>query len=142
VWTLNRARITEKDAITELLKEDSLNLVANQGNDSVVAAGMRQLDLSHCPRDFAVAYVDHLHAWEDAGQIQVALVKLNSDDYQVRAIAKSLIQKASKAKQTVMDEVIDTDQLLREAKAEIQARIHTTFNEVERVAVAYGVQLH
>lgn len=38
------------------------------GNALRYVGGMRAIDLSHCPPDFQVAYLRHVHAWDSAQQ--------------------------------------------------------------------------
>src|ERR1700748_3980363 len=51
---------TYKSAITSIIQQDSALDRSADGIDSLIATGTRTLELSQCPRDFAVAYYDHI----------------------------------------------------------------------------------
>ncbi len=72
----------DKAAVNDVLQQDSKNGAIHDGNDSLIVVGMRAIDLSKCPRDFAVAYVDHMHAWEHSADIQEELKYMQSDQTQ------------------------------------------------------------
>ncbi len=51
-----------KTAITTLLQQDSTVNHSADADYAAIATGMRQLDLSQCPRNLAVDYVTHMKA--------------------------------------------------------------------------------
>jgi len=131
-----------KTAITTLIQQDSLNAVVNKGDYTAIAAGMRQLDLSQCPRDFAVAYVAHMQAWEHEAEIQQAIAVLNDDDTNKKVAGAVVIEKALGADHTAYDDINAEKRALKDKANEADSIISTSYDKVEQVAVSYGVTLH
>lgn len=130
-----------KSAIASVL-EQGAEIGKQHPNDyGAVASGIRQLDLSGCPRDFAVAVVDNLHAWEYADKIQQALSNLTSDDNEKRVVIKSLLEKITGSDRTSLDDLADAKKVLRDELGVAYNNIDQTYNEVEKIAVAYDVAL-
>jgi|GEM_PF-2488041 len=133
--------IAYQNAIITLLAQDSAVSNFYLGDDSRVAAAMRNLDISQCPREFAVAYVDHIHAWEDAGNIQRALQDMKGNDKASETMLLEIIQRLSGAKESAWDDAQEKNKQLQAAAEIASANIKETFREVERIAVAYGATL-
>lgn len=131
-----------KSAITTLLAQDytiSVSLYSSDKNR--VAEEMRKLDMSQCPRDFAVAYLDHIYAWEDAGKIQRAERALHSDENIGNVLGQQLMQSIFSSDESALRDAAETETRLRAAAEAASSRIITTFHKVERIAVAYGATL-
>lgn len=65
-----------KPAIESALHQDALT--GREPTDDHVAS-MRKVDLSNCPDDFRVAYVQYMQAWEQAAKVQKAKAELDSE---------------------------------------------------------------
>ena len=83
------------------------------------AQGLREIDMSDCPRDFQLAYLDHLHAWE-------SLARTRGSVDLVGFVIKSLV---TKSLPNIPDEQPIHDEIAR------------TWDEVERIALSYGVRM-
>ncbi len=129
-------------AITELLQEDARN--SRTSTDyTQIASGMRRLDLSQCPRDFAVAYVDHIHDWEKAAEIQKLRKELLSDDNVNSTIIAEGLRDifGSEHDAHPIESAVDAEKQLKAAGVDASAQITASFNVVERLAIAYGATL-
>jgi len=83
------------------------------------AQGLRDIDMVDCPRDFQVAYLDHVHAWE-------SLARSRGSVDPVGAVIKFLVTKSlpsSPDEQPIHDEIT------------------RTWDKVERIALSYGVRM-
>ena len=128
-------------AITALLQLNAEN-IASGGNDySRIVAGMRKLSLSRCPRDFAAAYVDYIHAWEDAAEIQNAWNKAESNENIKDLIGTELLQKLFGSNQDAINDAAAVERRLKSAASDAQEDIKKTHNKVEHIAATYGATL-
>jgi hypothetical protein len=125
-------------AITTCLAADSKTAIGNSNSPSEQSREMRQIDLSLCPNDFATAYVDHIHAWEDYARYKVDWDKLESDDNIKSTLLQSIIDDAFGSNAAPIKDAADAEQQLKEAMKSALEKIHTTYQDVEHVAVSYG----
>ena len=120
------------DAIRDAIHADVALAKQLFGTNSMVEAdaktiqaytqGLREIDRSQCPHDFQMAYLEHIHAWE-------AMARSHASRDIVGPLIELLVFK------TLPDlPGASEDQPLRE-------EIMTTWNEVERIALAHGVTL-
>lgn len=129
-------------AINTVLREDNeIGLRYNRQDPIQISAGMREIDLSHCPRDFAVAYVAHIQAWEKSAQIYGALKKLNSEDSYIDVLKTQAWQSILGINASAIRDAVDADRLLREALVRASNDVHNTYNQVELIATSYGATL-
>jgi hypothetical protein len=131
-----------KMAVVTVLKADSTIGATSNGNFTAQALAMRRLDLSQCPRDFATAYIDHVHAWENAAEIMEALAKLRSEENVKDALVKTLLQKLFGSDNNAIEDAVQAEDMLKEAALKSTEKIKSTYQEVERIAVSYGASLH
>ncbi|AYQ33973.1 hypothetical protein [Runella sp. SP2] len=69
-----RQKIAYINAINSVLQLDAKT--SNISNSTSRASAMRDIDLTQCPQDFAITYLNHLHAWEDMAKIDKAQQEL------------------------------------------------------------------
>ena len=84
--------------------------------------GMRRIDMSHCPRDFHMAYLAHIQAWESLARSR-ASVDLLSPLIELFVLKKMPNIPDNSDEQPINDEI---------------AR---TWDEIERIALSYGVRV-
>jgi hypothetical protein len=102
---------------------------------------MRSIDLTQCPSDFSVAYLDHIHAWEKAEKIYEARKKLNSDQNVSTTLVAGLISEIVGSGYTPIRNAIEADDELKRLADNASDQIKETFNDVERIALTYGAAL-
>lgn len=129
------------NAITTLLAQDVQVNRQSKGDNTQLVAEMRKLDMSQCPRDFALAYLDHIHAWGEAAEIQQALKALRSDKNVGDVMKLTIIQKLFGSDETALSNALEMEKKLLSAAQNTSALINETYHEVERIAVAYGATL-
>ena len=100
---------------------------------------MRSIDLSDCPSDFRVAYMAHIHAWDEAAAVMAANDKLDSNE-DSDAIAGGLATIFGSSA-TPWQDHLDAKENIRRLAAQADADIKSTFNQVELVAAAYGARV-
>jgi|GEM_PF-3105091 len=128
-------------AITTVLQQDAALAPAANGDASIIAEGMRQIDLSGCPGDFSRAYVEHLHEWEKAAEIQKLLAMVRSDDNVYGAMIATGLQKLFKSDANALVDALEQERALVQALLEARQQIKATFNVVENIAAGYGATL-
>jgi len=129
-----------KTNIESVLQQDAKSQV---GADTVVEVvqRMRNIDISGCPDDFRVAYVDHIHAWEamrDVEKNAIAFRKeANSDGVLIESFVRGMLgDPLGKAKELGAAQT----QLQRDYQ-EARSEIKETFNHVEDLTTQYGANL-
>lgn len=130
-----------KNNIETVLQKDAE--VGKSSGDSYdyQVSGMREINISSCPTDFQVAYVDHIHAWERRAKIHDALVKLNSNEKAGEVFLQELVNGALGGNATPVADAIEAhDELKAQAKTASTA-IRETFENVEHIAASYGASL-
>lgn len=128
-------------AITKVLQQDATRPSNWNGDKAVVVDIMRQIDLSQCPNDFSKAYVDHIHAWERAADIQQVLMLVRSDDNVKQALIDTALQKIFGSESNALADALEQEAALKQAEAESSKQIKTTFEQVESIAAGYGASL-
>jgi hypothetical protein len=83
------------------------------------AQGLRRIDMSRCPRDFQLAYLDHIHAWESLARSRASFDLLGF-------VIESYLRKTIP---TIPDE------------KPIHNEITKTWDKIERIAISYGVRV-
>jgi hypothetical protein len=133
------ARQQRVAAIERILRADQE--AGRLGDSRRIAPTMRALDTTGAPDDFRSAYLVHVQAWEDAARVDTVLADLNSEETARNTIGLSILA-------TLLDADAHPIRDLTEALAAARARrttateaIRSTFQEVERIAVAHGAQL-
>lgn len=86
--------------------------------------GLRKIDMSRCPREFQMAYLEHIQAWE-------SLARSRSDRSLDIGSLLSVLQ----------GNPIGLLPLLSDTEGPMREEIVTTWNEVERIALSYGVKV-
>ena len=125
-----------KAAIEKALHEDVLT-----GREPTYdhTAAMRKVDLSDCPPDFRVAYMQHIHAWDEAAKVHQAKAELDSDE-DAAAAAGALATLFGSDETPWSDHVqaeAEVDRLQQQASDDIQ----TSWQNLEDVASKYGAQV-
>jgi hypothetical protein len=92
------------------------------------ARGLRRIDMSRCPREFELAYLDHIDAWESFAESRdsSSLPGFLAETVMTNSIPLLSLLSILKEKQ-------DTDR--------IEDEITATWNEIERLALSYGVRV-
>jgi len=125
-------RAKKVDAIRGAISADTSlarQLFGNQSmansNDKTLRAytqGLRKIDMSHCPRDFQMAYLVHIQAWE-------SLVQLRASENPLGPLIELLLFKKMPNITDNSDERAINDEIVR------------TWDEIERIALSYGVRV-
>lgn len=135
-----RARVEQlahyKLAIEKALQMD---LLTGTHATSEHTHGMRSIDLSDCPADFRVAYMAHIHAWDEAAAVMAANDKLNSNE-DSDAIAGGLAAIFG-SDATPWQDHLNAKENIGRLAAQADADIKSTFNQVELLAAAYGAKV-
>lgn len=125
-----------RSAIEKVLQMD---LLTGTHATSEHTQGMRSIDLSECPLDFRVAYMAHIHAWDEAAAVMAANDKLNSNE-DSDAIAGGLATLFS-SDATPWQDHLNAKANIERLAAQADADIKSTFNQVEILAAAYGARV-
>lgn len=125
--------------ITALLQAD--HDISGSGDYTEYSTAMRKLNLSGCPTDFAAAYVDHIHAWEEAGLIQRAQKQLNSDENIKATIVASVLADLLGADAAPIHDAAEAEAELKKGMENALLKVRETFNKVEHLAANYGATL-
>jgi len=126
--------------IEEVLRQD-VGLVTAARSTSEVASLMKDIDLSGCPPEFRKAYVDHIHAWENAVVIEGKIQDFNDDAYSAGALLEGIVRGyMGDVAGPVLETMQGTKQLKSEA-AEAQQGVHASYQVVEAIAVRQGADI-
>ncbi|WP_165235355.1 hypothetical protein [Aquisphaera insulae] len=128
----------DKTRIEQVLAADSKT---SDGARTVaeVVARMRAIDTGGCPRDFASAYLNHIHAWEKLGSVERQLAaydsRYNSGSAFLEAFFRGMVFdfEMSKESSAVRREI-------QTAYNTASLEVKTSFQHVEQVALSYGVR--
>jgi hypothetical protein len=133
------ARQQRVAAIERILRADQ---DANRLGDSRrVAPAMRAIDTTGAPDDFRSAYLVHVQAWEDAARVDAVLADLNSEETARNAVGLSILATLLGADATPIGDLTEALATARARRTTAGENIRSTFQEVERIAVAQGAQL-
>ena len=101
---------------------------------------MRAIDLGGCPKDFAAAYLEHVHAWERAARLEQEVAAFiehyNSGAVFVESFLRGLVFDFGLTQQASAEE-----SRLRSAHQEASARILSSYQKVEGIALSMGASL-
>lgn len=143
-----RARVAEEKAAKERVRtsiETVLREDARAPKGAISVAGiverMRDIDLSRCPEDFRLAYLDHIHAWESMRDVERDAIafrnEANSDGVMVESFIRGMLgDPLGKAKEIGAAQ----SELQREYQA-ARSEIRESFGRVEDIAVQNGANL-
>ena len=134
-----RQQTLYKTEITSVLHQDASVVATGIYYDRV--AKMRMFDLSKCPNDFSAAFVDHIHAWERAAEIQRALKRFESDDNIQTVLATAFWQKLFGSDEDAFRDAKVVDAKLKSALGDANENISNTYDKVEHIAATYGATL-
>jgi hypothetical protein len=125
-----------KSAIEKAIHEDALT-----GHEPTIdhVNAMRQVDLSDCPPEFREAYSHHIHAWEEAAQVQLAKAKLDNDEDS--AAVAGILASVFDADATPWSDHVQAVNRVNQLQAQAHDDIQSTWQGVEDVARKYGVQI-
>ncbi len=125
-----------KSAIEKALHEDALI-----GKDPTAGhtAAMRQVDMSDCPQEFRVAYMNHIHAWDEAAAVGQAKTKLDNeeDGAAVGGILASLFG----ADATPWSDHVRAQEEVQRLAGVAAGDIKSTWQQIEVLAAKYGAQM-
>ena len=151
---LERQRIEQEELERLRLEQErlafrnSINIVltldANTSSISDLTTrvnAMRDIDLSQCPRDFAVAYIDHIHAWKHSAEAYNALTKLHEDGNIGAVLLAEGISQLLELDEHPLKDAADAENRLTEAATEASGEIKSTWETIERISVGYGATL-
>ena len=122
-----------KTAIERSLHEDQLTgstMSAEHTN------AMRSIDLSECPSEFRVAYMNHIHAWDEAVAVQQAKQKLDAQEGD--AAVAGLIAQVFDSSATPWSDQVSAERKMQNYRATAVSDIRSSFEEVETIASKYG----
>jgi hypothetical protein len=127
------------DATTTVLKLDAPLYQMYKSDLGVMCARMRDIDLSSCPRDFKLAYLDHIHAWEDMARIQQAFIKLREQSD--LAIVAGMVATLTEAKASPFSDYLEAEAELDRLGRQADEEITETWQVLERLTISYGGEL-
>jgi UDP-N-acetylenolpyruvoylglucosamine reductase len=125
-----------KSAIEKALHEDALTGTAPT---SAHTAAMRKVDVTDCPQEFRVAYMNHIHAWDERAAVNQAKVKLDSEEDP--AALAGMIASLFGSDAEPWGDHVRAEQEARRLEAIASSDLHSTWQEVERIASKYGAQV-
>lgn len=125
-----------RSAIEKALHEDALT-----GKDPTPGhvAAMRQVDISDCPQEFRTAYMNHIHAWDEAAAVAQAKAKLDHDE-DAAAFAGALASLFN-SDATPWSDHLRAEQEAERLTAVASKDIASTWQEIENLAGKYGARL-
>ncbi|GAB3029651.1 hypothetical protein [Spirosoma pulveris] len=132
-----RQKIAYINAINSVLQSDART--SNISDYGSRTSAMRNIDITQCPQDFGVAYVDHIHAWENRAKIEKARNELK--EYGGLAAAAGLVATLSDSEITPFSDYVEATNKLQALANEQDTEIRRTWQIVERSAVSYGATL-
>jgi hypothetical protein len=125
-----------KSAIQKAIHEDALT--GNAVSADHVNA-MRQVDLTDCPPEFREAYSHHIHAWQEAVQVQLAKTELDKDED--AAAVEGILATVFDLDATPWGDHVQAENQVQQLQAKANGDIESTWQEVEDVGRKYGVQM-
>lgn len=125
-----------KSAIEKALHEDALT---GKEPTSGHTAAMRQVDLTDCPQDFRVAYMNHIHAWDEKVTVNQAKVKLDNEED--GAAVAGLLAGLFGSNATPWSDHVRAEQEVQRLDAVASSDITSTWQQVELIASKYGAQV-
>ncbi len=87
------------------------------------AQGLRKIDMSRCPREFEIAYLEHIQAWESLARSRESV-----DAGPILSLLQGNLL-------GLLSELSD------DTEGPMKDEIVATWNEVERIALSYGVKV-
>lgn len=131
----------QKQAINYVLVADKntakISIDANGiRNYDIQASEMRKIDFSQCPSDFATAYLEHIHAWEDAAKIRRA--EANLKEQGGLAAVAGIIAELTNSEATPFSNYLEAESELNRLAISTGEEITRTWKNVELIAVKYG----
>jgi hypothetical protein len=125
-----------KSAIEKALHEDALTGKAPTPEH---AAAMRQVALNDCPQDFRVAYMNHIHAWDETAAVNQAKVKIDNEE-DAAALGGALATLFDSDATPWSDHLRAQQEIVRYEKL-AATNVATTWQEVETIASKYGARV-
>ena len=102
---------------------------------------MRKIDISNCPPEFALAYLEHIHAWEKLSVTYKVIKQWNSDENINNIIVQSYFNEILNTNINTFKNVIEIENELRNQFANDQKIIRETYYSAEKIAVKFGAKL-
>ena len=112
-------------ADTKLVQQLFVNRSMANSDEKTLRAytqGLRIIDMSGCPRDFQLAYLDHIQAWESLARSRASVDVLGP-------LIELFVLKT-------IPNIPDNS-----GEQQINDEIAKTWDEVERIALSYGVKV-
>ena len=125
-----------RSAIQKAIHEDALT---GHGQTMDHVNAMRQVDLSDCPPEFREAYSHHIHAWQEAAQVQLAKTELDNDEGP--AVVEGVLATVFDLDASPWSDHVQAENQVSQLQAKARGDIQSTWQEVEDVARKYGVQM-
>lgn len=131
---------SDAPSIESVLQADSTTTTGATSVADVVNR-MRAIDLSKCPKDFAAAYVAHIHAWELLADVEqqgrAYDANFNSGGAMVESFLRGFIgDPFGKTNESIAAR----NQLVTNYNS-AQQQIKQTFQRVEELAVSHGAKM-
>jgi hypothetical protein len=125
-----------KTAIEQALHEDALT-----GTDPTPShtSNMRTIDLSDCPPEFRVAYMEHIEAWEEL--VKVSQAKNELDSEADAAAAAGFLSTLFSMNTTPWRDHVRAEAEVQRLGVAATADVHSTWETVEQIASKYGAQV-
>ena len=130
----------ETASIERVLKEDAKTMDSATSIVQVVDR-MRAIDLKGCPRDFTVAYVSHVHAWELMAMVESEAAAQRADNASGAALLESALRGFLGDPFGKANEMIASENKLQRDYREALQQVKLTYDRVENTAVAHGARL-
>lgn len=128
-----------RESILRVLQQDSEASKRTNFDNITTPIEMRKIDLINCPTDFATAYTKHIHAWEDASEIQKAQNELKENGKD--ALALAVIARLSGSNATPILDYIESENELKRLSKITSQKISDTWRDIELISLEYGIQI-
>jgi hypothetical protein len=129
------------NCIMQVIQSDQkISELKNQDLTKQVKA-MRNIDLRNCPTDFSLAYVDHIHALENAARVEEVLKKFKIEESIKNMFSELLINEFLGFEIFNTEKEIEIRTELIKQSVVASNNILETWNEVERSVVRHGAEL-
>lgn len=130
----NTRHYTPKNQIEIVLRAQQMAI--QEQSAVAIVAKLRAIDVTNCPADFRVAFVEYLHAWDRVDAVEQKCVKVCAE-YESDYFGKMLLPVLFGNMDLVNKEFADLEKEHQAAKFAVTS----IFEKVELAAVAHGAKM-
>jgi hypothetical protein len=126
-----------KSSIEQVYKESSLTGSAETAEH---VANLRRINITSCPEDFRVAYVDWTNAWEETAEANASLAKLKENDG-AAVVAGGIATFFGGNDDHPLQDHVDAEKRMAAKLQNARALVNNAGKTLDSTARKYGVQL-